>query len=276
MDQTIRLLDFLYADHERVASLLAQINGSGALTGTEEMAGTKKTGRTKGDVKLGIASVGGDSGRDWQKEVRRTFDPLWTNSGKLIEHFQGQEAPSRLQVGQTVILEGRLLAYDLSLLSSMMKTSAVEHLIAAGIDDDPELSNRSSKHKSNAKDKKATVIRELLNSFGLGFGFVLVSEVGHFWFSVKKEYLSLYDLDIPLKFPAHISGTWQALGVVDALPNDHVEGLQDVIDMNIDGLLPPAVFNMMELIGTMAGMFGRPITAYGLSPLVVFREISTT
>jgi hypothetical protein len=270
------LLDFLYADHERVASFLAQLYGAGAPKETERTASKGKKTQNKGSLKLGLAEGELAGERDWAQEIRSSYDPLWSNSQKLIEHVQegGSSAEtSDLDIGQLKIFSGKLLAYDLSSITPLMNADAMEDFIANGISDDVESSGRSNKARNAEKKKEAAVIREFLRALPLGIGFVLVTDRFHFWFSVKREYLSLYDLDIPLKFPTHISGTWNVLGVVDALANDHVEGLASVISRNIDGLIPSMVINMMQLTGATAGLFGRPLQAYGLSPLVVFRRI---
>lgn len=276
MEEAAPLLDFLYADHERVASFLAQLYGSGTPKETEEAATkAKKLGR-RGNLKLGPVEGAVEGERDWSREVRSTYDPLWSNSRKLIDHIQEEStSDTLLTLGQIRILSGCLLAYDLSSLRNIMNSDAMEDFIAGGIEDDQSWVNRSTKAKSAEKKKQASVIREFLKGLPLGIGFVLVTKVAHFWFSVKREFLSLYDLDVPLKFPTHISGPWNVLGVVDAMPNDHVEGIEPVLARNIDGLIPPMVLHMMQLTGATVGMFGRPLQAYGLSPLVVFRRVSS-
>lgn len=135
----------------------------------------------------------------------------------------------------------------------------------------PNKKNKSAQR--NGKRHLANVIRDFLKSLPLGIGFVLVTDVGHFWFNVKREYLSLHDLDIPMKFLTHVSGKWDVLGVVDAAANDQVEGIQPVIDRNIDGLLPPMALNFLQMTGTVTVQFGRPLPAWGLSPLAVYRDV---
>ncbi len=74
------LLDFLYADHERVAPFLSQINAFGAPQSSEETgAKSRKSGKEAG---LNLGPFSGKIGdeTDWSKEVRLTYDPLWTNS----------------------------------------------------------------------------------------------------------------------------------------------------------------------------------------------------
>lgn len=82
------LLDFLYADHERVASFLAQIQGEGSLKESYQAGTTQKKGQRHGDLKLGLFEAGLAEERDWGKEVRLTYDPLWANSRKLIDHIE--------------------------------------------------------------------------------------------------------------------------------------------------------------------------------------------
>lgn len=268
------LLDFLYADHERVASFLAQIHGEGILKETNEAAIAQKKSSKRGDVKLGPLSGGLGTERDWSKEVRLTYDPLWANSRRLIDHFEDQQdSELDIALGQLRIISGSLIAYDLSSLTSILSAEAMDEFIAGGITGNADMSNRSSKVRRAENKKEASVIREFLKGLPLGIGFVLVSQKEHFWFSVRRDYVSLYELDIPLKFPTHISGIWNVLGVIDATENDHVEGLRPVIDRNIDGLMPAMALNMMQLMGATAAMFGRPLQAHGLSPVVVYRRI---
>lgn len=271
-----RLLDFLYADHERVASFLAQIEGRGSLkesatAGTQQSKEGKKAG-----LKLGIAEGNLGSEREWGKEVRLTYDPLWANSRKLIDYFEKEQDLSEFTLGQLRVITGNLIAYDFSAISSMMNAESMVDFIARGVSGNDDDHSRKKPQSLAEKKKEAVVIRELMRGLPLGIGFILVSETSHFWFSVKREYLSLYDLDIPFKFPTHVSGIWSVLGVIDALPSDHVEGLQRVIQKNIDGLMPSMALNMMQITGAIVGMFGRPLPAYGLSPLVVYREVNAT
>lgn len=271
------LLDFLYSDHERVASFLSQINVDGVVTGSEKSASKGKQNSRDGKIKLGPFEGGLGVERDWNQEVRLKYDPLWSNSKKLIDYFDQNlisETDTELKCGKIVSLSGSLIAYDLSTVTGLMESEHMDDFIANGMDDDTISDVRSGKVKSQEKKKNASIVRQFIKSIPLGIGFVLVTDKGHFWFSVKKEFLSLYDLDIPLKYPIHVSGTWNVLGVVDALPHDHVEGMQPIIDRNIDGLMPAMVLHLLQLIGGIVGLFGRPLQAYGLSPLIVYRDVA--
>lgn len=69
----------------------------------------------------------------------------------------------------------------------------------------------------------AEIIRGFINSLPLGVVFILFNGQNAFWFNVKREYLQLQALDIPLKFPLQIGGLWHVTGVIDALPQDYAE-----------------------------------------------------
>src|SRR5688500_13483822 len=88
------LLDFLYADHERVASFLAQLHGLGTPKETQQSASKAKSTGQKGGLQLGVASGGGTNEREWGQEVRQTYDPLWSNSRKLIDEIQDRKTSS--------------------------------------------------------------------------------------------------------------------------------------------------------------------------------------
>lgn len=270
------MYDFLYSDHERVASFLSQLNSSGALSSVEQSGGKAKSNTKKGGLNFGPVQAGLAQELEWNREVRQTYDPLWQNSLRLIEAVESEagEPGNSINLGQIRIFSGTLLAYDLSALTSLMQSDAMDDFIASGLREDEGQDNRSAKVKKASKRQEAEVIRAYLKEMPLGMGFVLVSSHAHFWFSVKREFLSLYTLDVPLKFPTHISGQWNVLGVVDALPEDHVEGIRPVLDREIDGLLPAMVLHMLQLSGASTGMFGRPVPAHGLSPLSVYREVS--
>jgi hypothetical protein len=269
------LIDFLYADHERVASFLAQIHGEGNLRETNETGKANRKVGARGELKLGLVAGGAGSDRELSKEVKFTYDPLWINSRKLIDYIDEHSAPSTSpSLGQLCSVSGTLIAYDLSMLTGMMNSPEMEGYIASGIEDTAPVPKAKERLRKLEKKREASVLREFIRGLPLGIGFVLVSDNRHYWFSVKRKYLSLYNLDVPLKFPTHISGIWNVIGVVDAVAGDHVLGLQSVISREIDGLMPAMVLNMMQLTGAITGMFGRPLQAHGLSPLAVFRTVT--
>lgn len=268
-----QLCDFLYSDHERVASFLAQMSQEGVLTQSEQSTSTAQGQSKKFGSDLKLIHGSAESDTHDSQQLREVYDPLWKNSLRLIKFVEKNAHSTDLDIGKIRIFRGKLLAYNLETFKGILDAQAMDEFIAGGIKDDPDHASRSSKVKREHKFKEAQVIRSYMASLPLGIGFVLVTEEAHFWFGVKKGFLSLNELDIPLKFPLHISGSWNVLGVIDAKANDAVVGVQDVLSRNIEGLLPLMPYKMMELIGATTGMFGRPLQAYRLSPLVIYRTV---
>ena len=101
------MYDFLYSDHERVASFLAQQSGVGALVGNEETATKSKLNAKKAGLHVGAISGSADSGLNWSKDIRLAYDPLWMNSAKLVELVsrEGSEIKSgKYDYGQLITI----------------------------------------------------------------------------------------------------------------------------------------------------------------------------
>lgn len=268
------MLDFLYADHERVASLVSQIEGVGALVGYGRHYEKDKT--TGGKVKGATSIISGEKSgtASYNKQLRQEYDPLWINSQKLVEvvNSRSSEAARDLDYGSLVTVSGKLVCLDQSFMGSIFKSDAIIEQIAQGVEVDR--SNRSSKSQKKQKIDIAKTIQDFLSTLPLGIVFILFSGQNAYWFNVKREYLSLQDLDIPLKFPVAIGGTWHVTGLVDAMPQDHANVLSEFQELGSKLVFPQAFSILVELAIPLVGMFGRPADSYGLSPVTIHREIS--
>ena len=269
------MLDFLYADHERVASFLAQQSGIGALVENEETASKTKTSGKGGELRLGPIGGSAKGEKNWSKDVRLAYDPLWMNSTKLVELVKSERTPSddkNYEYGRLVTLSGKLLCMDQALFGNLLKSPAIVDQIAGGMKD--EDSQRSSRQQAKERKDIAETIREFINSLPLGIVFTLFDGDNAYWFNVKREYLQLQSLDIPLKFPAQIGGVWHVTGVIDARPQDYGEFGTD-LGLYGDKLLFSQAFPIItQMVVPLVGLFGRPGDAYGLSPVTIHREVS--
>lgn len=86
------------------------------------------------------------------------------------------------------------------------------------------------------------------------------------WFTLREDGLSTNAADVFLKHGSHIAGSWNIVGIVDALPSfafspqsPFEDGMQKAI-ADLGASLRPAV--------------GRPNDAWGMTPLLIFREVS--
>lgn len=269
------MLDFLYADHERVASFLAQNSGVGALVGSEQQSTKARSSEKGGGLDFGLVSGAAKGGVNWSKDIRLNYDPLWMNSTKLVELVQngnGESSSDNMSYEKLVTLSGQLLCMDQALFSYLLKSPSIVDKIAGGLKD--EQSERSSKAKGKERRDIAEIIREFINSLPLGVVFTLFDGKNAFWFNVKREYLQLQALDIPLKFPVQVGGTWHVTGIIDALPQDYAEFASEIESYGEKLVFSQAFSMITQMVIPVVGLFGRPADAYGLSPVTIHREIS--
>ncbi len=268
------MFDFLYADHERVASLISQIEGVGSLVGYERSYEKEKSATGKAKVSLLPLSVEGSGGTNLNKQLRQEYDPLWINSQRLVdvvaENSSGND--DELSYGKLLTVSGKLICLDQSFINDLLKGDALIQKIAESVESDsPE---KSQKVQRKERNEMAKTIRDFLQSLPLGIVFILISEGRAFWFNVKKEFLALQALDIPLKFPVTIGGEWHVTGLIDAMPQDHGDIMSEFDTTGSKRVLPQAFEILVQLVVPLVGLFGRPSDSYGLSPVTIHRQIS--
>lgn len=133
------LLDFLYADHERVASLLSQLNKTGTPKEVSEVATRKRSSNKRGGLKLGVVSYEQGGAHDAQYEARQIYDPLWNSSIELIgliKEREGARDSTFPKIGELRLLSGTLMAFDISYLPALMEADSMSHFIARGASND--------------------------------------------------------------------------------------------------------------------------------------------
>ena len=88
------------------------------------------------------------------------------------------------------------------------------------------------------------------------------------WFSLREDGLSTSPGDVFLKHGSNIAGDWNVVGIVDALPSN---GYQPKSPFE-DGMQKA----IADLGSNLRPAFGRPNDAWGMTPLLIFREVSET
>ena len=298
-DQRSNLIfDFLYDDHRRVASFLAQFGTYGVLQqvkATESVGhtGTSKTSATAGIdvITLARGGIGLDSTvSDEEKDsAERTYDPLWTNARTFLNYLTEREMIVRgiekARIGQFVLVTGELAAIDLGLLKKMWELPAVKNslLVAVAKANAPQIQPKNKAERTKARYAKAELPE------GMEAGFQLMTIMPHtiqasirgqgwnIWSSLREDSLVMNASELLLKHGVGISGTWSMLGVLDALPNDGDVPMEAyMLEQTLAGASLGGLVS--EILGNLAPMtrllLGRPAGSYGMTPLLIFREIS--
>jgi hypothetical protein len=294
--------DFLYHDVRRIASFLAQFQTYGVLQQIKATESVGRSGTSKtvisGDlgvplVAKGSATLDGTVVDDERDAAERTYDPLWTNARLLLNYLAEREMivrdPSKARVGQFVLFSGALAAFDLGIIKDAWKLQAVkDSVIRAATSQDTETPSKNRHDRRNAsRNQKAPALNPEMAA-----GFELMQIMPHTiqatirqdtwtaWSILREDSLVVQGSELLLKHGVAVAGTWNMLGILDALPQEDTEvGMQTfVLDQLLASLSLGALAGQIvgNLAPTVRAMLGRPTSAYGMTPLLIFREVSNT
>jgi hypothetical protein len=91
------------------------------------------------------------------------------------------------------------------------------------------------------------------------------------WSSLLSDGLVTAPGDLSLKHGTEIPGTWNLLGILDALPSP-IQPQTAILPTNEPFHLETLIRNFSNLGRTL---LGRPPDAYGVTPLLLFRKVAT-
>jgi hypothetical protein len=280
--------DFLFYDARRVGSFLAQLSDHGPLQllKTSEGVTEASTEGVNFAAELGLPGVGKLSAgttsaptKSGSESSERTYDPYWINALRLLDFLQdAQLLHRRLEqsaLGHIVLIGGSMQVIDLSLFKGVWDMGYLRDMLSAatGLDTTPFRGHRKhqapSRHQGNSQ---ADVIFDLIKSMPHVVQARLTTP-GHanVWCSLPSDGLVMDPAALLLKYGVQLSGTWHILGILDALP---IVAPETEISDSAD---PQMMLG--DLFSTFANparqLLGRPDGAFGVTPLLIFREIKS-
>jgi hypothetical protein len=160
----------------------------------------------------------------------------------------------------------------------MWDIPAIQKIIASGLSG-TALAAMSTSMDRNAKARTATNLQaqqmnalkpilEVLKILPHGLqARLLTKDQKRIWCGLHDGSLVGSASDLMLKHGSTISGEWNMLGVLDAEPDS---------DANDQSAVPQdeVAFFLTSLAPFARTALGRPATAYGMTPLVIFREVT--
>ena len=279
------VFDFLYHDARRVGSFLAQFDDAGSIrqiTHSESVTKGNRRGRKisvgGGVGGVGSAQIGYEIGpaEEGAETSERIYDPLWANALSLLDYLQENrlivEDTRSARIGQFVLASGDIRIIDLAILGSVWKDEKMQRLIMAQQKPEATQGNRQ-KHRAQvttratAKDPSSDIAFSLLSVLPHSIQAYMHGSVD-VWCNLLKSSLVISSDDILLKHGTLIQGTWRILGVLDALPDDQMDSQS--VDSPLNNLFGTVLSSMAPVVRTL---LGRPPSYYGLTPILVFREV---
>ena len=296
--------DFLYCDTRRIGSFLAQFDDSGHLERVVQKE-TATIGAKRG-FKLGIgggatlAGTGGTGNAAFEispeagssEASERIYDPLWSNARTFLDYLDGAELLHRgldgANIGQFILSSGKLALFDLSFLKIAWENPYLKRIILSSVSDNlgnQSDTNSGNRHERKRQDKlsgKATQpdpsegLLEFVKSLPHGVVSSLSQNGENIWCNLNESFLVGQSSEILLKHGATVPGDWHVVGILDAIPEGEIEptslqAMQKLIDVRSLGTLGAMIGALADPI---RNMLGRPNTSYGITPLLIFREVS--
>lgn len=262
--------DFVYVDRERISSTLSQFDDLGSLTKMTRSS-------TRRGVKRGEATIPGvvkgqiERGND--EAQGSEYDPSWLAPLNFLDELAVHDLlvtdVAEARIGQFVLLSGALSIADLTLLSGMWENPTIRKTMMAQANQSEEMTRQQRRAQGASKPKANDEAELAVSILGL-MPHYLQATIGSgeqaAWFNMEPQYMRQPVGDFTLKHGGHIPGTWYAIGILDARPED------DYVDFDV----PPSnvlssAFAQMAL--PIRFMMGRPIGVFGITPIIVFRQI---
>lgn len=267
------VFDLLYVDARRVALFLSQFGQYGHLTSLERS--TTGGSTASGELDLKLARFGG--GANQQTTLSRQYDAQWIAPLAFLKQAEERGMMvarlAEARVGQIALASGTLTVRDLGLFGKALKLPSFKQRVREdGIS--PNLSQKERKAELSNRDvgiELVSVLPHAIHAEINGTDFVV-------WSILQEENMVGASGDLLLKHGVTVQGTWTIIGIVDALPD--AEQLKSEVKRAMSGEWAAGLAHRMmgavlDYIGPIGrALLGRPGAAFGMTPLLIFREIA--
>jgi len=288
--------DFLYHDVRRVGSFLAQFDEAGHLQQI-----TQSEHATKGQSRGLRFAAGGEIAQVGSAHIdvsrtplsggseasERVYDPLWANARALLDYLYERNMILRnlldARIGQFVLVSGVLAVLDLPMLQQLWEMPIVQATIKSGAGAVPSSQSHSPNRAERRRGNRLPTAQLTIAENPIEFMISLVKYLPHLiqarlkvedgtaiWCSLREESLVVSSADLMLKHGTVLTGTWHVLGILDATPENSTEQPSDLSSVLDDA---PLAHPARSLGPMVRQIMGRPAHAYGITPLLIFREV---
>lgn len=267
---TESLFDILYADRERLTLYLSQIDPNGVITGfkTSSVDGSSMASDIKGSVGIGSFAYNGKTNN--QDSQERSYDPaaalpIQVLNGLDEKNFIHRDI-TKTPIGSLILSSGSLSLFDTSFALTLwpfIQKKMDFRAMAQGAND----ASKGHGEKITVKDM-TEIVKSIIEKIPQPIHMIL-SNKDKIWGTLTDSGFMSPPNDLFLKHKNIIPGEWYVLGILDTL-NETSEVDADGLQTFAGGLLR----GVQDLFGHMISMFGRPDDAYGITPLIIFREVA--
>jgi hypothetical protein len=275
--------DFLYIDARRISHFLSQLTQYGSIVSLTRAVSESNT--SGGGINVVAAKM--DTASSQQTTQTRQFDAQWIAPLTFLDEASKRGmirvGLEHARIGNLVLISGSLSLFDLSVIKAAWEIPGVKTMMLKAISTPdgqvPEQAggNRQERRR-HAREKSGPAVmpeREV--------GFEMLKNLPHatlaalnvgsasVWTTLREDSLVVAASDILLKHGVNIAGVWNIVGILDAFPDDDESALNNFVG-------GASLGSLGEFVGTFGPatrtLLGRPAESYGMTPLLIFREVN--
>jgi hypothetical protein len=248
----------------------------------------------------GSIALEGTETDDEHDSIEHTYDPLWLNARRLMDYLAEREMIvhelAKARIGQFALIRGKLAVFDLAMFREGWKQPAIRKAMLQEVGKNSEQqaqgdntlsrnqreqAKRDHRAKQEQEQPAMDAGLELLKLMPHAIQASLKTDDWSVWSSLREAGLVNSAADLFLKHGVAIAGEWTMLGILDALPHDDIESAPNrMLDFFLEqrlaalslGVIAGQALPSLAPMGQM--LLGRPAQSYGMTPLLIFREVS--
>lgn len=282
-EKAASVFDILYADVRRLSSLLSQLNDEGVLT--EISRAVEDT--TAANIELSVKVVKGGASEAGRQSRTTKVDPSWLVPLLFLDASKDdiRRDITEASIGSLVHVSGKLVVTDLGFLKEMWKSAAIRRQIikaAAESQVEVEPANRHERRalkKPKQDNTEQEALFEILPLLPHSPQFNIVTDDFAVWGTIDPQHMVGTVGDLVLKHGSKVPGSWSVVGILDAVPfeqrdDEDYDDILSFFERLRIGMMTENVWKAaIEMAQPARQALGRPFLSYGVTPLVIFREI---
>jgi hypothetical protein len=284
--------DFLYVDARRIAVFLSQFNQYGHLTSLTRA--VSETSSTSGGVNVVAAKL--DTGASEQTSQTRQFDPQWLAPLSFLDQANERGMIVRdlvqARIGQLVLVSGRLAMFDLGVMRDAWNIKAIKDALLQQASNEALASPDAQQPRPSSRERQRLQRERKANAekdMEIGFEMVKLlphaiqcsvrAEENEVWSSLRDDNLIIPASEILIKHGHVVAGDWNIVGILDALPDEAVPTIENNPEQFVTNAMAAISLGALwQFIATLAPIartaLGRPASSFGMTPLLIFREVA--
>ena len=291
--ESASVFDFLYHDHRRIASFLSQFDDNGLLTGLTQSEGVTKGSKRSKKFGLGgeIALFGGANaefevgpGEAGSESLERVYDPYWANARQFLDVLEERNMIVRdleqASIGQIVLASGYVSIQDLGMMKEAWKLPTIQKKMMGGAGGGKRKANmtKAEKDAASEQEENTKLFLDMIQLMPHSVHARMLTSDGDarlVWCALNQDYLVTSASDVALTYGHMMSGEWAILGILNAQPEYLTPDLSGQFDESNLGLTESIVGQVTKMLAPIVRVsLGRPSAAFGITPLLIFREVT--